>query len=242
MTVLVLAGSTEAYALTEALVQNGVDVVASLAGRTTSPREYPCPVRVGGFGGVDGLVNELRARHVHALVDATHPYTDQMPAEARAAAADAGVPHVRLVRPPWEPPAYWTEWTDADDEAAAAQALRDLDCTRVFLALGRQELDRFRDLDGIHLVVRCVDEPPDGPWAAVVRGRGPFSFADELDVLQRHRIDTVVTRNRGGPTAKLDAARAAGARLVVIRRPPPVDAPTVYDIDAAVDWVLSLER
>jgi precorrin-6A/cobalt-precorrin-6A reductase len=231
MTVLVLAGTGEASALVEQLVDAGVKVVASLAGRTASPRQLPCPVRVGGFRGVDGLVSELRARDVHALVDATHPFADEMPWHARDAAARTAIPHLRLVRPPWPSRPGWTE---VDDVVAAAGAVTG----RALVTLGRQELHAFRALPN-EVVVRSVDAPPAGPWT-VVLGRGPFGYEDELALLRSHRIDTVVTRNSGGPAAKLDAADTIGARVVVIRRPRSVDAPTVGDAAAAARWVLSL--
>jgi len=227
----VLAGTTEATALIQRLVDAGVDVVASLAGRTASPRPLPCTVRVGGFGGVDGLVAELRDRNVRALVDATHAFADEMPVHARDSAGRVGVAHLRLVRPPWPSRSGWVEVDDVDAAAGAVKG-------RVLLTLGRQQLDAFRAVPN-ELVVRSVDAPPDGPWS-VVLGRGPFGYDDELALLQSQRIDTVVTRNSGGPAAKLDAAEAVGARVVMIRRPPPVDAPTVGDVDAAVRWVLSL--
>lgn len=232
MTVLVLAGTSEAAALVEWLVDHGIEVSASLAGRTSAPRRLPCPIRVGGFGGVDGLAGELRARHVRALVDATHPFADQMPWHARDAAAIVGIPHLRLTRPAWPARA---DWIEVDSTRRAAEVVRG----RVLLTLGRQELDAFRRLDGVELVVRSVDQPPAGPWTAMV-ARGPFAYEDEVALLRAQGIDMVVTRNSGGATAKLDAADAAGARVVVIRRPPPVDAPTVADVGAATRWVLSL--
>jgi precorrin-6A/cobalt-precorrin-6A reductase len=234
MTVLVLAGTSEARALIEALVARDVDVVASLAGRTAEAAPLPCPMRVGGFGGVDGLVRELRERGITALVDATHPFADEMPLHARDAAGIAGVPHLRLLRPAWEPEPG-DEWIEVGDVRAAAATLRPGD--RAFLALGRQELDAFRHLDGVELVVRAVDEPPPGPWHAVVRGRGPFGIDEERSLLAEHAIDVLVTRNSGGPRAKLDAAREAGRRVVLLRRPVPPDVPTVPDVDGVLAWL-----
>jgi precorrin-6A/cobalt-precorrin-6A reductase len=235
MTVLVLAGTAEARHLVTALVDRRVDVVASLAGRTSRAAPLPCETRVGGFGAVDGLVRELRARGITALVDATHPFADVMPLHARDAAAIAGVPHVRLLRPAWAPHEddAWVDVADVHEAAAAVSP-----GSRALLALGRMELDAFRSLEDVALVVRAVDEPPPGPWDAVVCARGPFAYSDERALLTEHRVDTVVLRNSGGPRGLLDAARdAGGVRVVVIRRPPMPPLPTVTDVDAALSWV-----
>ena len=55
MTIVILGGTAEARQLAAALVADGVDVVYSLAGRVGSPSLPPSRVRIGGFGGVDGL-------------------------------------------------------------------------------------------------------------------------------------------------------------------------------------------
>jgi precorrin-6A/cobalt-precorrin-6A reductase len=235
MTVLVLAGTVEARRLVTALVGRGLDVVASFAGRTADAAPLPCETRTGGFGGVDGLVRELRDRHITALVDATHPFADVMPVHARDAAAIAGVPHLRLLRPAWVA-GDGDEWVEVEDVHAAARALPSHG--RALLALGRMELDAFRALDDVALVVRAVDEPPPGPWDAVVLARGPFAYDDERALLAEHRIDTVVLRNSGGSRALLDAARDAGdVRVVLIRRPPMPPLPAVAEVDDAVAWV-----
>jgi precorrin-6A/cobalt-precorrin-6A reductase len=154
-----------------------------------------------------------------------------------AAADQVGIPHLRLVRPPWPSRAAWTE---VDDMAAAATALGTSGSRRALLALGRQELDPFRHLAGLELIVRSVNMPPEGPWTAIV-ARGPFSYDAELTLLRTKSIDTVVTRNSGGPSAKLDAAETVGASVVMIRRPHQhFDGPTVGDVDSALAWVLSL--
>ena len=76
--VLVLAGTAEAGELATRLHDAGVPVVASFAGRTSAPAALPCAVRVGGFGGVDGLVAELRSGGYAVVVDATHPFAATM--------------------------------------------------------------------------------------------------------------------------------------------------------------------
>src|ERR1700677_4216132 len=73
--ILILGGTTEARECAEQLANRSeLDVTLSLAGRPASPAAQPVPVRRGGFGGIDGLVNYLRDREIDALIDATHPF------------------------------------------------------------------------------------------------------------------------------------------------------------------------
>ena len=240
MRVLVLAGTTEAVELVAELVAIGVDVTASFAGRTRVQVALPCPVRVGGFGGVDGLAGALVDDRYDLLVDATHPFAAVMPHHAAAAAKRAGIPRVRLLRPPWEPGAG-DDWVDVSDRREAAEALVALGSHRVLLATGRLDLAAFASVGGIHFVTRSIERPDPMPLTdvTVVLDRGPFDVPGELALLSEHRIDTLVTKNSGGSAtaAKLEAARTSGCRVVMIGRPPQPVGPKVAIVADAMAWV-----
>lgn len=77
--VLVLGGTGEARALAAALDCAGVTrVISTLAGRIVDPRLPAGEVRVGGFGGPDGLAAYIAGQRVDAVVDATHPFAERM--------------------------------------------------------------------------------------------------------------------------------------------------------------------
>ncbi|TFV68555.1 cobalt-precorrin-6A reductase [Blastococcus sp. CT_GayMR20] len=236
--VLVLGGTGEARRLATALVAEGVDVLTSLAGRVADPVLPPGEVRIGGFGGADGLVDWLRAHPVRAVVDATHPFADVMTASAARAAEATGVPLLRLQRPGWtaRPGDDW-RWVGSLEEAAEAVA----GFGHVFLTTGRTGLAAFAGLTQ-EVVVRSVD-PPEPPLPArttVVLERGPFSLADELALLREHGVDVVVTKDSGGhlTEAKLTAARELGLPVVLVRRPAlPPRVPTVATVEEALAWV-----
>jgi precorrin-6A/cobalt-precorrin-6A reductase len=240
MKVLLLGGTGEARTLAELLTAEGLDVVSSLAGRTTGARLPVGEVRTGGFGGADGLADWLRSHRVDAVIDATHPFAATMTAHAVAASRETGVPLVVLRRPGWAP-GPGDNWHWADSATAAAELLPDLRIKRVFLTIGRQGLDAFATT-GLWTLARCVDPPePRSTWCTLILARGPFTLADELALLREHRIDVVVTKDSGGPatSAKLDAARELHLPVVVIRRPPlPTDLTTVESIDHAVQWAV----
>lgn len=217
---LILGGTEEAYELAEALVGRAdLAVTSSLAGATSDPRLPAGVHRIGGFGGVEGLRDWLKAQRVALVVDASHPFALQMSRQARAAAALAGCRYLRLERPAWRPQAG-DRWHHVTDLPAAVQALRQLGAQRVFAALGARAVPQLAGA-GMRFVVRGIEPPAVVPERVVwVRGRGPFTVVDERRLLEAHGIDTVLCRNSGGEQgrAKLDAARSLGLDVVLIER------------------------
>jgi precorrin-6A/cobalt-precorrin-6A reductase len=236
--VLVLGGTGEARRLATALVDRGVDVVSSLAGRTAEPLLPPGEVRIGGFGGAEGLAAWLREHPVRAVVDATHPFAATMTRHAAQAAAATGTALLRLQRPGWhERPGDDWRWVDSLEQAAAAVA----GFRHVFVTTGRMRLGAFAGLTQ-EVLIRSVDppEPPLPPRTTVVLERGPFTVEEELALMREHGVDVVVTKDSGShlTEAKLTAARQLGIPVVVVRRPPlPPGIAVVATVEEAVDWI-----
>jgi len=195
---------------------------------------------VGGFGGADGLARWLVDERVEVVIDATHPYAERIRSASVQAAAATGLPHLRLERPGWTAQAG-DRWLRVADFAAAASTMAEIG-RRVFLTTGRQHLDAFMHLSDLWLLARVVDEP-DGPVPAnmeLVRDRGPFTVESETELLTRHRIDVVVTKDSGGgyTAAKLVAARRLCLPVIIIDRPTPIAAPAVVSTVAeALSWL-----
>jgi precorrin-6A/cobalt-precorrin-6A reductase len=240
MHILILGGTTEARLLGERLAGRDLQLTYSLAGRTRSPLPMPGPVRIGGFGGAEGLAEYLRDEHVDMLVDATHPYAATMSENAARAAALTGIPFVALHRPPWTP-VEGDRWTEVANAREAVRALGTAP-RRVFLALGRQEIAPFGGAPQHHYLVRSVepvDPPLPVPHATYLEARGPFSEADDRALLETHRIEVVVSKNSGGNAAygKIAAARALGLDVILLRRPALPVVPSVGSIAEAVAFI-----
>ncbi|WP_407645502.1 cobalt-precorrin-6A reductase [Amycolatopsis alkalitolerans] len=238
-TVLVLGGTGEARALAAALTERGVRVISSLAGRVANPRLPVGEVRIGGFGGADGLARYVTENDVVAVVDATHPFAQRIGVSAVNGASAAGVPLLRLERPGWQagPGDDW-HWVATLEEAATK--ITHLG-ERIFLTSGRQGLAAFAGCTGQWFLARCVDPPapPLPPKIEILLDRGPYDVPGETAILREHRIDVLVTKDSGGTmtTAKLVAARQAGIPVIIVRRPARPAAETVREVAAAVAWV-----
>jgi precorrin-6A/cobalt-precorrin-6A reductase len=236
--ILILGGTTEARQLAEHLAGRAdLEVSLSLAGRTMAPAPQPVPVRLGGFGGAEGLADHLAVARVDVLIDATHPYATTISANAARAAALAKVALIALRRPAWAAVAgdRWIEVADITGAIAALGAVP----RYVFLALGRKEIAPFAVAPQHHYLVRSVDPvvpPLDVPHAAYITGRGPFEEADERALLAQYRIDIIVAKNSGGGATygKIAAARALGLTVVMLRRPALPQVPAVATVEEAV--------
>ncbi|WP_086819135.1 cobalt-precorrin-6A reductase [Allokutzneria sp. NRRL B-24872] len=237
-TVLVLGGTGEARRLAEE-VHPRRRVISSLAGRVRDPKLPVGEVRIGGFGGVDGLMAWLADNEIDEVVDATHPFAATMTASAAEATTRLGLPFLVLRRPGWteEPGDRW-HWVDSIHEAA--EAVKSLG-ERVFLTTGRRDLHAFMKLDK-YFLVRSVDAPDElPPRSHVVLDRGPFTVDGEIDLLREHEIDVIVTKDSGSrmTKAKLVAARHLGLPVLVLRRPPlPEGVAHVATVAEARDWIM----
>jgi precorrin-6A/cobalt-precorrin-6A reductase len=240
MRILLLGGTTEASLMARKLRDSGHDAIFSYAGRTDHPVAQPLPTRVGGFGGVAGLLAYLQAENITHVIDATHPFAAGMSANAHAACTQSGRRLIRLERPAWTagPGDDWTEVARIEDLPAALPQHP----ARVFLAIGKQQIGLFASQPQHHYLLRLVDAPTAPlplPQTDVVLARGPFSFDEDLALLRQRRITHIVAKNAGGSgaRAKLDAARALGLPVILARRPDlPGDA-TASDPDQVIGWL-----
>jgi precorrin-6A/cobalt-precorrin-6A reductase len=223
MRILILGGTREARELACKLSANRrFAVVLSLAGRTSAPMDQGVETRVGGFGGAEGLARYLNETATAAVIDATHPFADQISANAVAAARAAGVPLASLHRAPWDQQVH-DRWVLVPDAAAAASAIG-VEAKRVLLTVGRLELSAFAAAPQHHYTARTIDPPGEialPPNIQFIRARPPFDVSSEEALLRAEGIDVLVSKNSGGPDTygKIEAARRLDLPVIMIARP-----------------------
>jgi len=242
---LILGGTSEASALAAALAgRRDIAPILSLAGRTTSPKPTPIPTRIGGLGGDEGLRKYLSDNAIDVVIDATHPFAEQISANAALACAATRVPLLVFTRPPWrrEP---GDDWIEVDAIEAAVDALG-TERRTVLLTQGRLQLAAFARAQHRY-IVRAIDRPAEIdalPGAKLILARGPFALADEERLMREEGVELLVTKNSGGAATypKIEAARRLGVTVVIVRPPSPPNAETATELPYALAWIEAHRR
>lgn len=240
MRALILGGTGDANLLAGEIARRGFNAIYSYAGRTRSPPDQPVPIRIGGFGGASGLADYIRREGITHVVDASHPFAAEMSRNAVAACQATGTRLIALERAPWVRMAG-DKWIEVADIAAAVMALP-VDRARIFLAIGRQHIAAFAAKPQHAYLLRFVDradEPLPFPDADVLVARGPFEQQSEIELLRSRGIEWIVARNSGGEGArgKIEAARALGLSVVMIKRPELPDRQRVESVAEVMHWL-----
>jgi len=240
--ILILGGTTEGVQLAHTLADQrpDLDVTIALAGITRAPSDMPGYVRLGNFGGAQGLAKFIHERAIKAVVDATHPFAAQITQNAVEACTQLNVPRLRLDRPQWILPPNTDVVFVPDAVEAARLVARTSDSA--FLTIGRKALSAFEGLHNVKLLVRLIEEPQT-PLnlgdANIVVGHPPFDAGSEEALMHEHQIDTLVSKASGGEITrpKIDAAAKLNARIILIRRPPPPDGDRVSSVEDTLGWL-----
>ena len=214
--VLLLGGVTEALAIARRL---GPQHVYSLAGIGRVPTDLRCAVRVGGYGGAEGLAQYIGEQRIDLLLDATHPYAAQISQNAALAAAASNIPCWALRRPAWvaQPDDDWREVADWSELVEALATFQ-----RPLFTLGREPLEHLHEIPPEQFwTLRALDVYPGNVRCEVIGARGPFLIDDERKLFAQRRIDVLISKNSGSSATepKLEVARERGVPVLLLKRP-----------------------
>ena len=224
--VAIFSGTTEGRTLSHQLAADGIPVTVCVATDYGQAEQGQAPGITVHTGRLEPSGMAALVAGASLCVDATHPYAAQASANIRAACEQAGVAYLRLLRPASPLP---ENALTASDAAEAARLLADTE-GNILLTTGAKELTAFAPLGGQRLIARVLPshaglnacEAAGIPAHNIIAMQGPFTREMNQAILRQFSVRYLVTKDggaAGGFDAKAEAARAAGATLVVIRRP-----------------------
>jgi precorrin-6A/cobalt-precorrin-6A reductase len=229
--ILLIGGTAETAGFAEGLARSGFRVLVSTA--TEIPLEigvHPKIVRRCGRLDQDAMVRLAREKAISVIVDVSHPYADAARHNAHMAASQLQIPYLTWVRPTaLDGDASCSFAKDHDQAAPIAFSF----ARPVLLTTGSRNLAPYVQESRktcVTLVARVLPvqesiaacRKAGIPEGHVVTGRGPFSVQENLVIIKRFGIGCLVTKDSGsvgGVREKIEAARVAGCKVVVVQRP-----------------------
>lgn len=238
--ILLLGGTAETGPLAQKLLSLGYAVLVSTV--TDTPLNIPSHPqihrRVGALD-ASAMAALISTRSICGIIDATHPYAETAHTHALVAATKTGVPHVVYLRAPSI--RKGTNIRFCDDHNEAAQRAFDFG-KPVLTTIGSNGLSHYaaasrttgiplfaRILNRDAFIEKCVSMGISS--SHLITGRGPFSHAENVDIITRHHIGVLVIKDGGEAAwthARITAANGTGCHVIVIRRPK-IDAPVWFD-------------
>ena len=229
--ICIFGGTTEGRKLAEFLSGQPCDVTVCVAtdyGQTLLPEAEHVSVSARRLP-VGEIVSLLTEKRFDLVIDATHPYAQSITKSIASACRETETLRWRLLR---GASGVSPEHTYVETVSDAAAFLSETE-GNILLTTGSKELAGFSQLPGFSERVWARVLPLQSsldacaqaglPASHIFAMQGPFSEAMNAAMLRTIGAQYLVTKDGGAPGGfeeKESAAKSAGARLVVIGRPP----------------------
>lgn len=229
--ILIFSGTTEGRTLSGILAAAGIEVhvrVATEYGAEVMDGMEGVRIEVGSCGGAEGIARVIAENGFGIVIDATHPYATRISEHIRQGCEASGTEYVRLSR---GGSAIDPDVIEVDSVKAAVDYLIDTEGP-ILAATGSNEIEEYTRIPGYKERVtarvlsvmpsmrKCVDAGFEG--RNLVCAQGPFSEESNHALLVQIGARWMVTKDSGdvgGFRDKASAARRAGTRIILVRRP-----------------------
>ena len=226
---LSFGGTTEGRALAEYCCEKGITAAVCVAteyGGELLPKSRFIETIVGRLDseGMEKLAEKLGCKKV---IDATHPYAEEVTANIKAACEKVDLPYYRLLRSASASKGY----RSVKDMDELIEILDSSD-KKVLSTLGSKELPKLIQMKNYRerLWVRVLpNEDIKGQCevlgidkSRVIAEKGPFSVERNIEHIHSCGAEIIVTKESGaagGFPEKLEAAKICGIEVIVIERP-----------------------
>ena len=228
MNILIFSGTGEGRDLSKALARAGHSVTVCVLTEYGKEEqgEYEGVTVLAGKKPPEEIVKLLHSMDI--CIDATHPFATHIRESIRTSCEETGVRRIRLIRE--ESDLGETEGVvlvDSAEEAAEYLAGKE---GKVLLTTGAKDLPVYASIGPERLYPRVLPfassldacESSGIPRKNIIAMQGPFIKAINIALMEQFGISYMVTKDsgkEGGFDDKMEAAKEAGATLIVIKRP-----------------------
>lgn len=227
--ILIFGGTTEGRELAQFCAENGIyaDVcVATEYGASVLPCSEYLNIRTGRLD-TDGMAALISDEKYSAVIDATHPYAEEVTRNIRSACECTGVRCYRLLREATVID-YGIKVQDMDE---LTEVLNSSD--KVILStLGSKEISKLTAVRNYHdrIWIRALPDEKLREYCAemgydkdkLILEKGPFSAEQNIAHIKQSGAEILVTKesgSAGGYAEKKEAAGICGIQLITIMRP-----------------------
>ena len=229
--ILLLGGTSETPKIANLLAESNFEVLVSNLTESKVDWDLDSGTRLRhGPLDVNDMCDLVAKEGITAIVDAAHPYAELLHNTAIEVTAITNIPYYRYERPGVNYGGYDVEFADNHENGAE---LTFKIGHRALLTTGSRNLAPYvkaandtgskiyvRVLPCKQSLAHCRESGIDQD--VMIAEYGPFTIEQNLELIKKYSIDVLVTKDSGlagGVLEKLEAAKACGIKVVVIRKP-----------------------
>lgn len=232
MKVLLIGGTQDARQIAQALAQNGVSVLLTVTtdhAKALVEPECRIDVLVAKLN-QQQLQQLISVQNIATIVDASHPYAQNISYNAQQVAKMLGCNYMRYERPTLT---HGDSSIHNVDDYHAAAVLCNQTTGNILLTTGSNHLPVFAEhikdfTSRVYARVLPTTESIAKAQAVglttkqIIAVQGPFSTTYNIAMLRHINAKTLVSKQSGsigGISEKLDAAKTCGVQVIMIKRP-----------------------
>jgi L-threonine-O-3-phosphate decarboxylase/precorrin-6x reductase len=230
--ILLVCGTIETNIFAETIVNAGYNLIITTATDSfLQINNNPSIDRRTGRLDLNGFIELIKNEAIEAIVNAPHPYAKEVRQIVQQAAEQTGIPCLSYVRNEsvFNNKQNFFFVDSHSDAAALACSLK----KPTLLTIGSNNIKEYvhhirqksipliaRVLPRIDSLQLCFDAGLTDK--ELIAARGPFSTDENVALIKRYAIGTIVTKNsgkEGGFDEKIEAAEICGCQIIVVNRP-----------------------
>lgn len=240
--IILFGGTTEGKLLVEYMEQQGIACYVSVAteyGKKVLPSLLEhCKILVGRMD-QQQMEAFFREKNIRLVLDATHPYAVEVTRNITKACEASGICCIRAGRET-TPEIAGAVYVSSSQEAVEYLNRKD---GKALLTTGSKELKYFQKVSDyqnrlyarILPMQQAVQKAKEYGFSQehLICGMGPYSVEQNRKMIEDTQVSFLVTKDtgkEGGFPEKAEAARLAGIKLLIIRRPVDEQGMTVEEI------------